>query len=107
MASSNVKILNDHNFNSEVLHADLPVLVFFTMADEFICAKQEPIIDAIADDYKGRVKVGMLDVDQARDTAQKYNIHTLPAHFAFKDGVKTGQLFGRESRERLLALLGL
>ncbi|WNG54761.1 thioredoxin [Archangium gephyra] len=107
MADPNVLSLNDQNFEAEVLKAGVPVLVDFMAVWAGPCKQMEPIIDKIADDYKGKVKVGKLDIDESPNTTRKYGIRSVPTQVVFKGGAKSGEVTGLTSREKLLQLLGV
>lgn len=107
MAGKNVQMFNDANFESEVLKADLPVLVDFTATWCGPCRALAPIVEKIADDFVGKAKVGKLDIDDSRQIAQKFGIRSVPTVMIFRGGQKVGQQVGLTSREKLLSLLGV
>ena len=78
MASEKVQAFNDLNFESEVLKADVPVLVDFTATWCGPCKALAPIVAQIADELDGKVKVGKLDVDESQLTAGKYGVRGVP-----------------------------
>jgi len=86
MASANVVILQDGTFENEVLKSDIPVLVDFWAVWCGPCKAIAPVVDQIADDFKGKVKVGKMDIDQHQAVAQKYNIRSIPTVLLFKGG---------------------
>ncbi|GAB4187983.1 MAG: hypothetical protein Kow00105_02650 [Phycisphaeraceae bacterium] len=86
MASDAVLELTDANFESEVLQSDKPVLVDFWAEWCQPCKMLSPTIDALAEQYQGKVKVGKVDTDGNRDTAIKYQIQAIPTVILFKDG---------------------
>lgn len=106
MASPNVMTFDDYNFESEVLRSSVPVLVDFTATWCGPCKALAPIIDKIADDFAGRVRVGKLDIDDAQQTAKKYGVRSVPTCLVFRGGEKTGTQVGLTSRENLVRLLG-
>jgi thioredoxin 1 len=107
MSDANVITLNDQNFGAEVLHADLQVLVFFSATWAGPCKAQEPIVDWIADHYKGTLKVGKVDIDESPNTTRTYGIRSVPDLVAFRGGAKSGQHAGLTDRETILKMLGL
>jgi thioredoxin 1 len=107
MAVLNVVELTDQNFEAEVLKASVPVLVDFTATWCGPCKALSPIVESIANDYQGQVKVGKLDIDDAPDVTRKYGVKSVPTVIIFKGGQKVGQSIGLTSRENLLKLLGL
>ena len=78
--------LSDANFKQEVINANTPVLVDFWAVWCGPCKMVAPVVEEIADEYEGKVKVGKLDVDHNRDTAMQYNIRSIPTLLVFKDG---------------------
>jgi thioredoxin 1 len=86
MASNAVFEFTDSNFQTEALESDIPVLVDFWAEWCQPCRMLGPTIDELAEDYKGRAKIGKLDVDSSRDVALKYNIQSIPAVFLIKNG---------------------
>jgi purine nucleosidase len=107
VADPHVRVFNDQNFDAEVLRSDVEVLVNFTATWCGPCRALQPIVDKIADDYQGKLKVGNLDIDASPEMARKYGIRSVPTLLAFKGGSKTGQLIGLTSRQRILQMLGL
>ncbi|XXT17798.1 thioredoxin [Sorangium sp. So ce429] len=107
MASQNVHTLTDQNFESEVLNSPVPVLVDFTATWCGPCRALAPIVDKIADDFQGKVKVAKLDIDNAPDTTRKYGVRSVPTVMVFQGGEKKGVQVGLTSRETLLRLLGV
>jgi thioredoxin 1 len=79
-------ILTDKNFEEEVLRSDIPVLVDFWASWCPPCRMVEPIIDKLKREYRGRIKVGKLNVDLNPRTAARYNIRGVPTFIIFKDG---------------------
>ncbi|MGL4378738.1 MAG: thioredoxin [Microcoleaceae cyanobacterium] len=107
MASPNVHTFNDQNFESEVLQSSLPVLVDFTATWCGPCKALAPIIEKIADDYQGKVKVGKIDIDETPEITRKYGIRSVPTIIVFQGGEKTGQQVGLTTGEKILLLLGI
>jgi len=86
--------LTSSNFESEVLKSDIPVLVDFWAAWCGPCKMIGPVIEQIADDYSGRLKVGKVNVDDNGDLAQQYGITSIPALILYKDGEVAAQKNG-------------
>jgi thioredoxin 1 len=107
MASKNVVVFNQINFESEVLQSSVPVLVDFTATWCGPCKALAPIVDKLADDYQGKVRVGKLDIDESPEIAQRYGIRSVPTVLVFKGGQKAGQHVGLTTREKLVQLLGV
>jgi thioredoxin 1 len=107
MAGKNVLEFTDKNFESEVLKSDVPVLVDFTATWCGPCKALAPIVDKIADEFEGKVKVGKLDIDANQQITVKYGVRSVPTVLVFKGGQKAGQHIGLTTRDKLVALLGV
>lgn len=86
MASDAVLEITDSNFETEVLGADVPVLVDFWAEWCQPCRMLAPTIEEIAGDYQGKAKIGKVDTDSNRDISIKYGISAIPTVILFKDG---------------------
>ena len=95
---ANLPEVTDTNFESEVIQSPLPVLVDFGAAWCAPCKQLAPIVEQIAHDYEGKLKVAYVDVDKANQTAMKYGIMSVPTVFLIKGGKVTEQLTGFQSR---------
>ncbi len=74
------------NFDAEVLGSDKPAVVDFFATWCGPCKMMAPVIEALAEEYNGRVTIGKLDVDENEDIAAAYNVMTIPTIILFKDG---------------------
>ena len=83
---SNIAEVNDTTFEMEVLQSKQPVLVDFWASWCGPCLAVAPVVDQIAADYQGRLKVMKMNVDENNETAARYNIRGIPALLIFKDG---------------------
>ena len=101
MASENVKTLTDASFDAEVLKSSEPVLVDFWATWCGPCRAVAPVVDALAKDYAGKVKVGKMDVDSNPQVATKYGVMSIPTLLMFKDGKVVGQVVGAVPRPKL------
>lgn len=106
MASKNVQVFNDLNFDQEVIQAPGKVLVDFTAAWCGPCKRLAPIVEEVADELTGKIKVGKLDIDEAPMTASKYQVRGVPTLMVFEGGKQVGQSVGLVSKSKVLALLG-
>ena len=106
-ASKNVLTFNEQNFESEVLKAGVPVLVDFTATWCGPCRALAPIVEKIADEFEGKVKVGKLDIDESPGVTAKYGIRSVPTVLVFQGGQKKGQHVGLTTRDKLVQLLGV
>jgi thioredoxin 1 len=105
MASTNLQVFNDLNFDQEVLASKVPVLVDFTATWCGPCKALSPIVDALADELNGQVKVGKLDIDDSPLTAGKYGVRGVPTVMVFKAGERAAQHVGLTTKQKLLDLV--
>ena len=103
MASANVKELTDANFEAEVLKSDVPTLVDFWAVWCGPCKQIAPTVDALANDYQGRLKVAKMDVDHHQIVPQQYRVTSIPTLLIFKGGRVVSQLVGAMPRSKLEA----
>jgi thioredoxin 1 len=106
MASENVQSFTDANFDREVLQSDIPVLVDFWATWCAPCKAIAPLIDTIADEYAGKIKVGKVNVDESQATPGKYGVRGIPTIILFKGGVVVDQVVGAVPKSQLDALIG-
>jgi len=107
MAGKNVHEFTHENFDAEVLKSDLPVLVDFTATWCGPCRALAPIVDKLADEFAGKVKVGKLDIDESKPIAAQFKVRSVPTVMVFRGGQKTGEHIGLTTRDKLVKLLGL
>lgn len=105
MAGKNVGVVNDLNFDQEVVSSDVPVLVDFTATWCGPCKQLAPLVDQLADEYAGRAKVVKLDINESPDTARRFQIRGVPTILIFKGGEVVGQQVGMAPKTRLSQLL--
>ena len=92
-------ILNKDNFDKEVLESKTVALVDFWAEWCGPCKVLGPIVEEIANDYKGKVVVGKVNVDDNNEIASKYGIMSIPTLKFFKDGKLVGELVGAAPKE--------
>lgn len=103
--NQDVHVLNGQNWEQEVLNSQEPVLVDFWASWCAPCLMIAPAIDALATEYKGRVKVGKLDVDQNGEIAGRYGIRSIPTLLVFRNGEVVDQRVGAVPQGQLAELL--
>ena len=94
-------LLTDATFKVEVVDSSTPVLVDFWAAWCGPCRMVSPIVDQVADEYEGRLKVGKVDVHVERQVATDYGICSIPALLIFEDGAVADQFVGALPKEQL------
>ena len=97
-----VASVTDTNFEAEVLHADRPVLIDFWAPWCGPCKAMSPIVDEIADEYGGEVKVLKVNVDDAPQAAVRFGVSSIPNFTVVKDGDVKAQLAGVRPKQVLV-----
>lgn len=105
MAGTNTLEFNDQNFAQEVLNCDKPVIVDFWATWCGPCRMMAPTVDAIADEFVGRAKVGKLNVDDNQNVTGQYSIRGIPTILLFKGGQIMEQVVGATSKDAVVKLL--
>jgi len=105
MAGPNVHAVNDLNFDTEVLGSDTPVLVDFTAVWCGPCKQIAPLIDQLADEYVGKIKVTKLDIDENPGMAAKFGIRGVPTLMVFKGGELVAQHVGAAPKTTIAQLI--
>ncbi|MDE0939747.1 MAG: thioredoxin [Pirellulales bacterium] len=102
---SDVIEFSDAGFDTEVLGADTPVLVDFWAPWCGPCRMIAPVVEELAVENSGSVKVGKINIDDNPQTAQKFNVSSIPTMMVFKAGEVVGRLVGGVSKHKLQELL--
>ena len=98
-------VVTDQNFDSEVLKATQPVLVDFWAVWCGPCQLQDPVVEEVAKELEGKVKVGKLNVDENPRVSQKYMVMSIPTLMIFKNGTIVKQFIGVQSKQIILGEL--
>ena len=93
--------LKDDNFDKEIVQAKGVALVDFWASWCMPCKMIAPAVEAIAKDYAGKVKVAKVEVDEAGETASRFNVMNIPTLIIFKDGKEAGRVVGVTPKEEL------
>src|SRR5881296_4446864 len=105
MSANNIVTLTEANFEEEVLKASTPVLVDFWAEWCGPCKMIAPMLDELASEYDGKVKVGKVNIDEFQSIATQYGVRAIPTLLIFKDGEVAEQVVGLRSKRDLKANL--
>ena len=98
---SEIFTFNSENFEREVIKSDIPVLVDFWAEWCVPCKMITPIVEKLAEEYKGRLKVGKVNVDEEGAIAARYRIRSIPTLLLFDRGEGREQIIGVQSKEAI------
>jgi thioredoxin 1 len=97
--------VTDSDFEQQILQSDKPVLVDFWAAWCGPCRTVGPVVEELAGEYAGKIKVAKLNVDENKETPTKYGIRGIPTLILFKDGQVVDQIVGAVPKSRIKELL--
>jgi len=102
---SNEVIVNDSNFDQEVLLSEIPAMVDCWAPWCAPCRMLAPIIEELAGEYAGKVKICKLNVDENQSTAARYGVRGIPALLLFKKGGITAQSVGLQPKQNIKEMI--
>ncbi|HMG35220.1 MAG TPA: thioredoxin [Blastocatellia bacterium] len=100
-----VNDVTDQSFESDVLKANVPVLVDFWAEWCTPCKAIAPAVHKVAEEYQGKAKVVKLNVDDNNDTAQRYGVRGIPTLILFKNGSEADRVVGATSRDNIARMI--
>ena len=103
MAASNILNLTQENFAAEVLKSTTPVLVDFWAEWCGPCKMIAPVLDELATEYEGRVRIGKVNIDEQQQLAAEYGVRAIPTLLLFHKGQVADQMVGLRSKRDLKA----
>ena len=105
MASENLTVVSDANFEDEILKAGRPALVDFWAPWCGPCKALGPLVEGLADQYHDQVKVAKINIDDNQKTAAAYGVRSIPTLILFKEGKVLDTMIGLVSKDRLETFL--
>ncbi|MEW6186835.1 MAG: thioredoxin [Thermodesulfobacteriota bacterium] len=101
MSGKNITDVTDENFQTEIVEASMPALVDFWAAWCGPCRAIAPVVEELADQYQGQVKISKMNVDENPKTPGQYGIRAIPTLILFKNGTVVEQITGAVSKNTL------
>jgi len=105
MANPNVKEVSDSSFDGDILKSSTPVLVDFWAPWCGPCRSVAPIVEDLANEYAGKLKVAKINVDESTEVAMRYQITSIPTFILFKNGQVADRALGALPRSEFVKLI--
>lgn len=102
MASPDITVLTDETFDEEIKSSDVPILVDFWAEWCGPCRLVAPVLDEIATEHAGKIRIAKLNVDHAQNVARRYDVLSIPTLILFEDGVAKKRLVGARGKGQLM-----
>ncbi len=93
--------VTDENFEEEIINSNIPVMVDFWAEWCGPCKMVGPVVEELAQEYKGKIKIAKMDVDSNRDTPAKFGIRNIPTLILFKDGEVAKMIIGAQPKSQI------
>jgi thioredoxin 1 len=100
-----IEVLTDTSFDEEVASSEVPLVVDFWAEWCGPCRMVAPVLESIAADHAGKIRVAKLNVDDAPDVARRFEVMSIPTLLVFQDGVPKKRLVGAKGKTQLVAEL--
>jgi thioredoxin 1 len=104
-ANDNLLAVNDADFDRQILKSELPALVDFWAAWCGPCRAVGPVVEELATEYAGKIRVAKLNVDDNKETPAKYGVRGIPTLMLFKNGEVVDQIVGAVPKDKIKELL--
>ena len=93
--------VTDDNFEQEIINSDIPALVDFWAEWCGPCKMVSPVVEELAKEYEGKIKIGQMNVDENRQTPAKYGIRAIPTLILFKNGNVAQTIVGAQPKSAI------
>jgi thioredoxin 1 len=98
---SNILEVTDDSFDSEIVNSDIPAMVDFWAEWCGPCKMVGPVVEELAGEYQGKIKIAQMDVDNNRQTPAKFGIRNIPTLILFKDGEVKNMIIGAQPKSAI------